>query len=132
MNKMKFKVWHTVEKKMYKWGFVLNMDGIVIKIRENCPDTGDEQLDYDDSDFLIPLQYTGVDDIDGFEVYEGDIIATTWYDGEYIRSNPKLFVVSEYYHFYKWKRFMERGDGFCVRGNIYENRELHEQLLNQD
>jgi hypothetical protein len=78
----------------------------------------------DIEDFEI-MQFTGLTDKNGVEIYEGDILEGVNYDV----AKPKKFIgVVEY----DWNRFVVKADGFPkydinktlkVVGNIYENPE---------
>ena len=129
MRDIKFRAWNEVEEKMLNWNEFLdtNMKNTFI-----APE----------STGLILMQYTGLKDKNGKEIYEGDIVKVKLYKGEeekyfigkveYFGSN---FIVdadnNSEYHVYDL-------DGFgidyrynledCeVIGNIYDNPELLEK-----
>lgn len=98
MRKIKFRVWDNTKQQMVedKKAFV------------------EEMFDKSLSEWneIVLMQYTGFDDVDGVEIYEGDIIE---------HSIAKVFEV-------KWR---ESGmwnimgmKGMRVIGNIYENPEI--------
>ena len=129
MRDIKFRAWNEVEEKMLNWNEFLdtNMKNTFI-----APE----------STGLILMQYTGLKDKNGKEIYEGDIVKVKLYKGEeekyfigkveYFGSN---FIVdadnNSEYHVYDL-------DGFgidyrynledCeVIGNLYDNPELLEK-----
>lgn len=138
MREFKFRIWHPELKKIDydpkyygdNWGDSLNE---LLAIFNRCR-------------FL--MQYTGLEDKNGKEIYEGDIVKYKYitgfsaeedykegsddvgYDGERIQE-----VKFEEGEFYPRPQFYEEGDtyyswrhwDFEIIGNIYENAELLEE-----
>lgn len=103
MREIKFRAWDG--EKMVFTDYVIAIDGT--RNRGNR--------------YLELMQYTGLKDKNGKEIYEGDIIAggwvVTWHNGGLRMHLPKIFEGTIYLDF---STSME-----CeVIGNIYENPEL--------
>ena len=80
----------------------------------------------------IVMQYTGLKDKEGREIYEGDIIAhPEFYETPEMSHNPKKYVVVKFkdcafriYDVILSDEEKDNNDYFYVAGNIYENPEL--------
>ena len=134
MREIKFRAWDKVCREMFYNSELANGDMMVI-----CLD-GEIQLSDDDTykpDDFILMQYTGLKDKNGKEIYEGDILRlwrSTGKNGEPRGEYYKPFPV-EYCEL--WTQFVvvdkankaqmgiwQAFGAFEVIGNIYENPEL--------
>lgn len=115
MRKIKFKFWDAEKKYMYHSTFNLIEISMMINLK-SCH---------------IPLQFIGLHDKNGKEVYEGDLLS----DGEDFPMILPVIYDEEYSMFCVDVSFDKDGgsideiketfsDGFTVVGNIYENPEL--------
>jgi uncharacterized phage protein (TIGR01671 family) len=117
MREIKFRVWEKEENVMHRWD----------EIKE-CADFSDVE---DESG--IWMQYTGLKDKNGKEIYEGDIVLLDIPANEelemdeikligYIAYEPSKFsIIAE-----KESVYFSKDDCECIEilGNIYENPEL--------
>lgn len=131
MRDIKFRVWDTENKEMLK---VQELDfedifyGGRLSIRTN------QYNDYFDIEDMILMQYTGLKDKNGKEIYEGDII----FDSFYERKAKVVFLegafwldyiddFKEYKTIHKRYQLLANYDNKSVLeviGNIYDNPEL--------
>lgn len=125
MRDIKFRAWNEVEEKMLNWNEFLdtNMKNTFI-----APE----------STGLILMQYTGLKDKNGKEIYEGDIVRCKQYIGgnfvehciekgfiEFRNGEFGLHRKQGYYQ--SLSKFIEYAYEFEVIGNIYDNPELLEE-----
>jgi uncharacterized phage protein (TIGR01671 family) len=133
MNReIKFRVWDKREKKMYEADFfdnfyVINQGRVGIIKGDVFDDSSSFYVDYSDKNNWEVMQYTGLKDKNGKEIYEGDIVS--WFDD--LGDHGQPFVIK-----YNEAQFLltipsEKLDGWYlggkeieVIGNIYENPEL--------
>lgn len=134
MRKIKFRAWDKKEKKMYydvqdTYDFMINNGGC---FEESFKDV----LEYDN---YVVMQYTNCYDINGKEIYEGDIIrlegvddreiGSTWeHIGKIVYKRGAFFVCYfDYYADGDEELICDAQVEFgTVIGNVYENKELLE------
>lgn len=121
----KYRAWDSANKEMFKDTFVITESGQVVVVEQEdvmCPP------DYIFVDHLVIMQSTGLFDINGKEVFVGDIVKCTRgclhevylekeYGGTFIGGMPAVYLkgLSEGY---AWTGYEE------IIGNVYENKEL--------
>ena len=140
MREIKFRWWSEKYKKMvYTYdelrNFVKNKKEILLSNEKDKYLECDEWWDYDYCNHIrfdieqvgefIPLQYTGMKDRNGREIYEGDIVELK--EKNYIvKFYEGCFVgVDEYDEHYEYTIFLNEAfiRQIKVVGNIYENRD---------
>lgn len=124
MREIKFRFWDKFEKKMVyrylldEWQLGLSSQGSVIGFESNFVDIEDcEILEYPDR--FVPLQFTGILDERGEEIYEGDIV--TW---EYSAEPQEVFWDNSIggfstKHYHLWRAIKK----VKIIGNIYQTLE---------
>lgn len=112
MREIKFRAWSKEYNEMYDWGGV--QYEIYAHLRDIWTDKGFELM-----------QFTGLHDKNGKEIWEGDIVKADYYgiveviwkDGSFILKNKLPLIEYQYY--------------VEVIGNIYENRDLLKEIKNE-
>lgn len=115
MKNIKFRAWDKINEEMIPWGRLLN--GYNLRNVFMGPEMSG----------LILMQYTGLKDKHGVQIFEGDIVILCWSDevgeshwGKVIVKNPFEYTPEE-------SRYFIYSDGIEVIGNIYQNSELSEE-----
>lgn len=124
MREIKFRVWDSKSKKM----------SLPFDVKK---DWGDWLIDFDEysadgaSEEMEWLQYTGLKDKNGVEIYEGDIVRIGTLEGEPLGAIEWVDKYAQYeindnarYKFGGEYVEHHRAKSFEVIGNIYENSEL--------
>jgi hypothetical protein len=116
-REIKFRAWDEKRKSFVVDGFVIYPDG-----KTEFPEGGWDLHGYDDG--LLLMQYTGLTDKNGVEIYEGDLLRNTGEVWEVVFSSGEFKLICK----------SERGGNEIasmarfkkVIGNIYQNPELLE------
>ena len=99
-------------------------------IYDNCPNKGDLGLLYNIGRGGVEmLQWTGLVDKKGVEIYEGDVVKTKNSKYKVIFDKCCFWGVDELgkYPIYQIRNYVLDDERFEVIGNIYENPELLEE-----
>lgn len=130
MRKLKFRAWLKEERKM------VNVETLFIGINRLCfGNSKTEDLFFRDFEEVELMQYTGLKDKNGKEIYEGDIIKyKSPYDRRLKHISPVKFLETEASFGIK-DRYgnkiplytISANNYFEVIGNIYENKNLLEE-----
>lgn len=126
MRELKFKAWDKILKYMVhsEYGYWVSFDGVAYKESDKKHNT--PNIEITKLRDVILLQYTGLKDKNGVEIYEGDVVKIETF-------NPQIYQVGfdrggfcfynegdSYYHDVKYL------DKCTVIGNIFQNPELLE------
>ena len=132
MREIKFRAWHKEQNKMYS-AEEMGIDQLTLMTDgrglANISGQDTRLSRMDNGKHMIPLQYTGLHDKNGKEIYEGDIVSVAWRDDYGAESYEAIEV-----------KYNEAQCGFApfanspfdnrvyehniVIGNIYENPDL--------
>ncbi|AYJ41580.1 YopX family protein [Lactiplantibacillus pentosus] len=141
---IKFRAWDKQEKRMLVV-YRISFDGPIEGAQVHCylDDRGSEgSTEYSyDGDGLILEQFTGLKDVNGKDIYEGDILhfGSIWCVGdEYDPREEEHIGAVEYHPDYasyvvncNGKKYpleqLISFDGYSVQGNVHENLELLEE-----
>lgn len=116
MTQIKFRAWDVINKKMYPIAYPTWNGATEGKINFN--DTTAELIDEDGDDKPILMQFTGILDKNGVEVFEGDMIVGTWNQTPIkgvVEFDEGMFGITDH-DAYSLNRLV-----FEVVGNIYQN-----------
>ena len=121
MREIKFRAWHKTEQVMFEVGGFDNMDYDIDNKYRYVTVAGEDCGIVEPTPQIQTLeimQYTGLKDINGVEIYEGDIVTTY---SEFLKENVGTQVI-------EWDRvgFSPIPDEKYIEilGNIYEHPEL--------
>lgn len=132
MREIKFRAW---DRKFKKWTSYSIDDGLLMFYDDHaeCWEIGRE------GERFILCQYTGLKNINGEEIYEGDIVKAVsfskWIGVAKYSDENQAFIFDDLDKKYRGKStvFMNQfDDGFEILGNIYENPELLEEVSNDN
>ena len=132
MREIKFKAWDKKRKKIFDI-YMIVFDGVNISIKLCNPDGGVSHW-FSIEDRFILMQYTGLKDKNGKEIYEGDIVDYGTWDNEDTCERGVIeyvdtagWYVVQLYSWYGgegYELLNNDKDELEVIGNIYENPEL--------
>lgn len=125
-REIKFRAWGKFSKKMFfwgheDWGIIMHNNGL--RAYEKPP-IGCE------ADELIPMQYTGLYDKNGKEIYERDVVKIDWHYDDDIEIKEMfaevIFTCGSFMAVNKDKNYWIDLDNnlITVIGNVFENPEL--------
>lgn len=120
MRELKFRAWDTIDLCFVcdEW------------INENIAEVGAWFWYGNKPKEIIIMQYTGLKDKNGKEIYEGDIVVVDWGCNDYLIGANKLnkpFVMEfRNYSWFPFSHILPAPHDIEVIGNIYENPELLE------
>ena len=107
MRDIKFRAWSTIRKpKMIEWKDLRGSPAVDI---------------FEESEEWKVMQFTGLHDKNGKEIYEGDIVTTYGQNPDTIIFASGCFYLENAMQFYEATYW---GDELEIIGNIYENPEL--------
>lgn len=140
MKHNKYRAWDNVENKMYYAGeeelilFMLDSSGIMAE--KIIPDNSIEGFHVEKLEHLQYMQSTGLKDVNGVEIYEGDVVTgvenSHWHDGYDVQRGIveyKTWLTAFYVDASKYKTLtggavLSDVENLKSIGNIYENPEL--------
>ena len=128
MREIKFRAWDKKNKAMFYPQELIQLDRVYAGYFDDsgCPKTDEN---------IILMQYTGLKDKNGREIYEGDIVKYKGLLGrkkigivKYIEEEALFAIIENYTKDTLWSFDLSCADDLEVIGNIYENPELLEEV----
>lgn len=137
MREIKFRAWDKKHNQMVLWEDIKRTNTLGAFVNNNNRDISDGIL----------MQYTGLKDIDGIEIYEGDIVQIVEYearyDGKFDEFRSEVIFTDGCFSYMQYEEHLgcktdyclssvctedgvdSKGSHFCnVIGNIYEHKHL--------
>lgn len=111
MREIKFRAWHNAKRKMQSWDWILGHTQVPYILR------GMLQT-------LELMQYTGLKDKNGVEIYEGDVLAAEGMYNDVVVFQNACFEAKGGDLYESIAALPEHYGPMEVIGNIYENPEL--------
>jgi uncharacterized phage protein (TIGR01671 family) len=126
MREVKFRAWNTKTNKMISSEKLYSMSAFALE--KGLPQ--DKFIVLPNEEAYPLMQYTGLKDKNGKDIFEGDIVSDVDYEESVIIGNI-VFKAGAFY--IEWKNFPDSllflSEGTCeVIGNIYQNKELFELI----
>jgi uncharacterized phage protein (TIGR01671 family) len=132
MREIKFRAWDKKNKCWYQpiceaykgnlYDLLISFKGILLAHTME----GIQCLEREQNDFIL-LQFTGLKDKNGKEIYEGDVVVYWWDEKETVDEGRGFVEMRNGcfgYETIRFKRFFNLHNKLRVIGNIYENPEL--------
>lgn len=120
MNEIKYRIYGKENRIMYSWEEILNFDSLKDTLKN-----GEKENQY----YSQLLQYTGLKDKDGKEIYVGDILSDSEEKPLYVEFSTEYgaFCFVDKFDSFGTTLYTTQDlhyEGLGIIGNVYENPEL--------